>query len=40
MNRQTIIISSVVIAALVLTIGIHSSAYAINGHGVTYGPTF
>lgn len=32
--------SGVVVAALVLTIGIHSSAYAINGNGVTYGPTF
>lgn len=40
MNRQIITTSSIVVAALVLIMGIPSSAYAINGHGVTYGPTF
>ncbi len=40
MNKQIMTISSVVAAVLVLTLGTSSSAYAVWGHGVSYGPSF
>jgi hypothetical protein len=39
-NKQTITIAVIAVASLVLTLGTAVSAYAVWGHGKSYGPSF